>query len=67
MAQPRLLRALHRDLLGHGDRPALIAWIHASRGFGALFAVLAAAAGGIFAAVMLLPRTGAIAGRPSAA
>ena len=45
----------------------LIAWIHASRGFGALFAVLAAAAGGIFAAVMLLPRTGAIAGRPSAA
>ena len=45
----------------------LIAWIHASRGFGALFAVLAAAAGGIFAAVMLLPRTGAIAARPRAA
>ena len=45
----------------------LIAWIHASRGFGALFAVLAAAAGGIFAAVMLLPRTGAVASRPSTA
>ena len=45
----------------------LIAWLHASRGFGALFAVMAAAAGGIFAAVMLLPRTGAITGRPSAA
>ena len=45
----------------------LIAWLHASRGFGALFAVMAAAAGGIFAAVLLLPRTGAIAGRPSAA
>ena len=45
----------------------LIAWLHASRGFGALFAVMAVAASGIFAAVMLLPRTGAIAGRPSAA
>ena len=45
----------------------LIAGIHAGWGFGALFVVLAAAAGGIFAAVMLLPRTGPIVGRPSPA
>ena len=45
----------------------LIAGIHAGWGFGALFVVLAAAAGGIFAAVLLLPRTGPIVGRPSPA
>ena len=38
----------------------LIAWLHASWGFGTLFVVMAAAAGGIFAAVMLLPRRGPI-------
>ena len=45
----------------------LIAGIHASWGFDALFVVLAVAAGGIFAAVMLLPRAGAIVGQPSPA
>ena len=45
----------------------LIAWIHASRGFGVLFTVMAVAAAGIFAAVMLLPRAGPIAGRTSPA
>ena len=45
----------------------LIAGIHASWGFGALFAVLAVAAGGIFAAVLMLPRTGPIVGRPATA
>ena len=45
----------------------LIAGIHASWGFGALFAVLAVAAGGIFAAVLMLPRAGPIVGRPAAA
>ena len=45
----------------------LIAGIHAGWGFGALFVVLAAAAGGIFAAVMLLPRAGPIIGQPSPA
>ena len=44
----------------------LIAGIHASWGFGALFAVLAVAAGGIFAAVLMLPRAGPIVGRPAA-
>ena len=45
----------------------LIAGIHAGWGFGALFVVMAVAAGGIFAAVMLLPRAGPIVGRPSPA
>ena len=45
----------------------LIAGIHASWGFGALFVVLAVAAGGIFAAVLMLPRAGPIVGRPAAA
>ena len=45
----------------------LIAGIHASWGFGALFVVLAVAASGIFAAVLTLPRTGAIIGRPAPA
>ena len=45
----------------------LIAGIHAGWGFGALFVVLAVAAGGIFAAVLMLPRAGPIIGRPSAA
>ena len=41
----------------------VIAGIHASRGFGMLFVVMAVAASGILAAVMLLPRTGTISGR----
>ncbi len=45
----------------------LIAGIHASWGFGALFVVLAVAAGGIFAAVLMLPRAGPIIGQPSPA
>ena len=45
----------------------LIAGIHASWGFGALFVVLAVAASGIFAAVLTLPRTGAIIGQPAPA
>ena len=42
----------------------VIAGVHAGWGFGALFVVMAVAASGIFAAVLMLPRTGAIAGRP---
>ena len=42
----------------------VIAGIHAARGFGALFVVMAVAATGIFVAVLMLPRTGAVAGRP---
>ena len=38
----------------------VIAGIHASWGFGALFTVMAVAATGIFAAVLMLPRTGAV-------
>ena len=45
----------------------LIAGIHASWGFGALFVVMAVAAGGILAAVLMLPRTGAIVGQPATA
>ena len=45
----------------------VIAGIHASWGFSALFVVLAIAASGIFAAVLLLPRTGAIIGQPATA
>ena len=45
----------------------LIAGIHAGWGFGALFVVMAVAAGGIFAAVLMLPRAGPIVRRPSAA
>ena len=45
----------------------LIAGIHASWGFGALFVVMAVAASGIFAAVLMLPRTGAIVGQPATA
>ena len=45
----------------------VIAGIHAGWGFGALFVVMAVAAGGIFAAVLLLPRTGPTAGRPVSA
>ena len=44
----------------------VIAGIHAGWGFSALFVVMAFAAGGIFAAVLLLPRTGD-AGRPATA
>ena len=42
----------------------VIAGIHATRGFSALFVVMAVASTGIFAAVLALPRTGAVAGRP---
>ena len=42
----------------------LIAGIHASWGFSALFVVMAVAASAIFAAVMVLPRKGAIIGQP---
>jgi len=45
----------------------VIAGIHAGWGFSALFVVMAVAAGGIFAAVLLLPRTGSTAGRPATA
>ena len=45
----------------------IIAGIHASRGFGMLFVVMAVAAGGILAAVLMLPRTGAVVGQPSTA
>ncbi|MDD9983235.1 MAG: MFS transporter [Gammaproteobacteria bacterium] len=42
----------------------VIAGIHAGWGFGALFVVMAVAAGGILAAVLLLPTRGGVAGRP---
>ena len=45
----------------------LIAGIHASWGFSALFVVMAVAASAIFAAVMVLPRSGAIIGQPATA
>ena len=45
----------------------VIAGVHAGWGFGALFVVMAVAGGGIFAAVLMLPRTGAIAGQPVSA
>ena len=45
----------------------VIAGIHATWGFGALFVVMAVAASGIFAAVLMLPRKGAIIGQPVAA
>ena len=45
----------------------VIAGVHASRDIGALFVTLAVAASGIFAAVMLLPRTRTIGGRTSTA
>ena len=45
----------------------VIAGIHAGWGFDALFVVMAVAAGGICAAVLMLPRTGAIAGQPVSA
>ena len=45
----------------------VIAGIHASWGFGALFAVMAVAAIGTLAAVLTLPRTGAIIDQPSPA
>ena len=41
----------------------VIAGIHAGWGFGALFVVMAVAASGILAAVLLLPRSGGTAGR----
>ncbi len=45
----------------------LIAGIHATWGFSVLFVVMAVAASGIFAAVLMLPRTGAIIGQPAPA
>ncbi len=45
----------------------LIAWIHGGWGFDRLFVVMAAAAGAILAAVLLLPRRGAFIGRAAAA
>ena len=45
----------------------VIAGIHASWGFSALFVVMAVAASGIFAAVLLLPRAGAVIGQPATA
>ena len=45
----------------------VIAGIHATWGFGALFVVMAVAASGIFAAVLLLPRTGTVVGQPATA
>ncbi len=44
----------------------IIAWIHATRGFGALFEMLSVAAAVIFVAVMLLPRTAAVTGKQAA-
>ena len=41
----------------------LIAWLHANWGFAALFIVMALAAGCVFVAVLLLPRTSAVTGR----
>ena len=45
----------------------VIAGIHAAWGFGMLFVVMAVAAGATFAAVLMLPRTGAVRAQPSAA
>ena len=45
----------------------VIAGIHASLGFDVLFVVMAVAAGGILAAVLMLPRTGTAVGQPSTA
>lgn len=45
----------------------MIAWLHATRGFDALFAVMAVAAACIFGAVLLLPRAGALIGVPATA
>ena len=45
----------------------VIAGIHASWGFGALFVAMVIAASGILAAVLTLPRTGAIVVQPSTA
>lgn len=43
----------------------LIAWLHGTRGFSALFLVMSGAAACIFLAVLMLPRTGAVlAARP---
>ena len=42
----------------------VIAGVHAGWRSGALFVLMAVAASGIFAAVLMLPRTGAITGRP---
>ncbi len=44
-----------------------VAGIHASWGFGALFVVMAVAAGGVLAAALMLPRTGVVIGQPAAA
>ena len=43
-----------------------IGWLHGSRGFGALFLVMAGAAAAMLAAVLLLPRRGAVIGHAPA-
>lgn len=45
----------------------LIAWLHGSWGFTALFVVMAIAAASIFAAVLALPHTSVVSGEPSRA
>ena len=45
----------------------VIAGIHATWGFGALFVVMAVAASGIFAAALMLPRAGVVIAQPAGA
>ena len=45
----------------------VIAGIHATWGFGALFVVMAVAASGIFAAALMLPRAGVVIAQPAMA
>ena len=45
----------------------VVAGIHAGWGFGALFVVMAVAAGGVLVAALMLPRTGAVVAQPAAA
>ncbi len=45
----------------------VVAGVHASWGFGALFVVMAVAAGGVLVAALMLPRTAAVVAQPAAA
>ena len=45
----------------------VVAGIHASWGFGALFVVMAVAVGGVLVAALMLPRTAAVVAQPAAA
>ena len=45
----------------------VIAGIHATWGFGALFVVMAVAASGILAAALMLPRAGVVIAQPAMA